>query len=73
MQRQFSEQHTAEQKVSRQLEESGRQLSEMGSRVKGHAANIKGRRISLTTVHDGEQEQVSLPVIAQAPERVQFQ
>ena len=71
MQRQFSEQHTTERRVSRQLGENQQQLLEMGSRVKEHAADIKGtgRRINRTTVHHGrvEEEEVTLPAIVQAP------
>lgn len=72
MQRQFSEQHMTERKVSRQLEESQQRLLEMGSRVKEHAADIRGTRcrISRTMVHHGgmeEEEQVALPAIVQPP------
>lgn len=66
MQRQFSEQHATEQRVSSQLEESGQRLLEMDSRVKEHIANIKGvcHKISRTTLRQEEEEQVTLPTLA---------
>lgn len=67
MQRQFSEQNVQEHRISRQLEESGRMLLETDTRLKDHTATIRGGRKSSRTALD-EQEQLMLPVIAQAPD-----
>ncbi len=74
MQRQFSEQHATERRLSRQLEESSRRLSETDSRVKHHKAAIKGGRRE--KVPDDRQEnredELMLPKLSQAPEPSYF-
>lgn len=68
MQRQFSEQHMTERRLSRQLEDSCRSLLETESRLKAHTATIKGgRKHSKTELQQMEEEKpFKLPKISQA-------
>ena len=74
MQRQFSEQHATEQRLSKQLEESSQRLSETDSRVKHHTATVKGGRSEkvVDSRHEYREDELTLPEIPQAPNASHF-